>query len=70
MKDLEKFNNQLDFDYDKMITGAYDDCDFDAQENDRQEELYSLYVESGCNQEESFEDFCERMQLINDNFGA
>ena len=70
MNDLEKFKNQLDFDYDRMITGDYDNCDFDAQENDRREELYSLYVESGCNQEESFEDFCDRMQLINNNFGA
>ena len=70
MKDLEKFINNQDFNYDKMITGAYDDCDLDAQENDREEELYFLYVESGCNQEESFVDFCERMELINNNFGA
>ena len=69
MRDLEKFNNQLDFDYDKMVTGAYN-TDYDAQENDRQDELYFLYVESGCNQEESFEDFCDRMQLINNNFGG
>ena len=70
MKDLERFMNNQAFNYDKMITGAYDDCDLDAQENDGQEELYFLYIESGCNQEESFEDFCERMQLINNNFGA
>ena len=70
MRDLEKFINNQDFNYDKMITGAYDDCDFDAQENNREEELYSLYVESGCNQVESFEDFCDRMELINNNFGA
>ena len=70
MKDLEKFNNQFDFYYDKMITWAYDNCDLDAQENDREEELYFLYIESGCNQEESFVDFCERMELINNNFGA
>ena len=71
MKDLEKFNNRLDFDwYDRMITGDYDNCDFDAQENDREEELYFLYIESGCNQEESFVDFCDRMELINNNFGA
>jgi hypothetical protein len=70
MRDLEKFINNQDFNYDKMITDAYDNCDFDAVENDRQEELYFLYIESGCNEEESFLDFCDRMQLINNNFGA
>jgi hypothetical protein len=70
MRDLEKFINNQDFNYDKMITDAYDNCDFDAVENDRQEELYFLYIESGCNEEESFLDFCDRMQLTNNNFGA
>ncbi len=70
MRDLEKFINNQDFNYDKMITDAYDNCDFDAVENDRQEELYFLYIESGCNEEETFLDFCDRMQLINNNFGA
>ena len=70
MRDLEKFINNQDVNYDKMVTGAYDNCDFDAVENDRQEELYSLYVESGCNQEESFLDFCDRMELIKNNFGG
>jgi len=68
---MDKVNKfLLNYDRFQMITGAYDDCDFDALENDRQEELYFLYIESGCNEEESFEDFCDRMQLINNNFGS